>query len=113
MAESTHLNSIILKVDSDIPGHIGRSHEFDAGDIKVIVVRTFSGDGIAIFLQTSNTNVCGCPPDDGIELATGLGKDAHIVYDRGWDADYNNSVFLVVGSAGEGDGSTNDGEELE
>jgi hypothetical protein len=109
----THLNSIILKVDSDIPGQIGRSEEFNAGDIKVIMVWTFSSYGIAIFLQTSNANVCGCPPGDGIKLATGLGEDAHIVYDRGWDADYNNSVFLVVGSEGEGNGSANDGQEVE
>jgi hypothetical protein len=113
MAEFTHLNGIVLEVDGDVPGSIGRSNELNGGDIKVIVVWTFSGNGIAIFLQTSNANICGCPPGDGIELATGLGEDAHIVYDRGWDADYNNSVFLVVGSAAEGKGSTDDGEELE
>jgi hypothetical protein len=107
------LNGIILEFDGDIPGQISRSNEFNAGDMKVIMVWAFSGNGIAIFLQTSNANICGCPPGDGIELATGLREDAHIVYNRGWDADYNNSVFLVVGSAGEGNGSANDGQEVE
>jgi len=107
------LNSIILEFDGDIPRQIGRTNEFNAGDIKVVVVWTLSCNGIAIFLQTTNANVCCRPPGNGIELATGLGEDAHIVYDRGWDADYNNSVFLIVGSAGESDRSADDGQEVE